>query len=149
MLWSRERFSLPLLRCFISLAALAASVASSAPCLAWEPAIAAQSGALAGNRHRVVVSTDIGGTDPDDFQSHDPQQSAPPRREDRGHHGRPAAARRRGASVDEATQLVDRPPTDSLRRISLRGSVPDLALNNARSGRCEASSGWRPLRILQ
>ncbi|MCB1129212.1 MAG: DUF1593 domain-containing protein, partial [Verrucomicrobiae bacterium] len=26
-------------------------------------------GALAGHRHRVVVSTDIGGTDPDDFQS--------------------------------------------------------------------------------
>ena len=29
----------------------------------------ASSGALAGHRHRVVVSTDIGGTDPDDFQS--------------------------------------------------------------------------------
>ena len=29
----------------------------------------ADSGALAGHRHRVVVSTDIGGTDPDDFQS--------------------------------------------------------------------------------
>ena len=29
----------------------------------------ANDGALAGNRHRVVVSTDIGGTDPDDFQS--------------------------------------------------------------------------------
>ena len=26
-------------------------------------------GALAGNRHRVIVSSDIGGTDPDDFQS--------------------------------------------------------------------------------
>src|SRR5699024_6734168 len=26
-------------------------------------------GALAGDRYRVVVSTDIGGTDPDDFQS--------------------------------------------------------------------------------
>jgi hypothetical protein len=26
-------------------------------------------GALAGERHRVLVSTDIGGTDPDDFQS--------------------------------------------------------------------------------
>jgi len=30
---------------------------------------AAHSGALAGHRHRVLVSTDIGGTDPDDFQS--------------------------------------------------------------------------------
>lgn len=29
----------------------------------------AGSGALDGNRHRVLVSTDIGGTDPDDFQS--------------------------------------------------------------------------------
>lgn len=30
---------------------------------------ASHSGALAGERHRVLVSTDIGGTDPDDFQS--------------------------------------------------------------------------------
>ena len=30
---------------------------------------APKGGALAGNRYRVVVSTDIGGTDPDDFQS--------------------------------------------------------------------------------
>ena len=30
---------------------------------------AADQGALAGHRHRVLVSTDIGGTDPDDFQS--------------------------------------------------------------------------------
>lgn len=30
---------------------------------------AADAGALDGGRHRVVVSTDIGGTDPDDFQS--------------------------------------------------------------------------------
>ena len=29
----------------------------------------ARGGALAGHRFRVVVSTDIGGTDPDDFQS--------------------------------------------------------------------------------
>ncbi len=29
----------------------------------------AQAGALAGHRYRVIVSTDIGGTDPDDFQS--------------------------------------------------------------------------------
>lgn len=28
-----------------------------------------QGGALAGERHRIIVSTDIGGTDPDDFQS--------------------------------------------------------------------------------
>jgi hypothetical protein len=26
-------------------------------------------GALAGHRHRVIVTTDIGGTDPDDYQS--------------------------------------------------------------------------------
>src|SRR5262245_10479144 len=32
-------------------------------------AAAADGGALAGNRHRVLVSTDIGGTDPDDYQS--------------------------------------------------------------------------------
>jgi hypothetical protein len=32
-------------------------------------AVATDGGALAGNRHRVLVSTDIGGTDPDDFQS--------------------------------------------------------------------------------
>jgi hypothetical protein len=31
--------------------------------------LASHSGALAGVRHRVLVSTDIGGTDPDDFQS--------------------------------------------------------------------------------
>ena len=31
--------------------------------------VTADSGALAGHRYRVVVSTDIGGTDPDDFQS--------------------------------------------------------------------------------
>lgn len=30
---------------------------------------ASDDGALTGHRHRVVVSTDIGGTDPDDFQS--------------------------------------------------------------------------------
>lgn len=34
-----------------------------------EPDWLASDGALAGKRHRVVVSTDIGGTDPDDFQS--------------------------------------------------------------------------------
>lgn len=32
-------------------------------------AAAAEGGALAGNRHRVVVTSDIGGTDPDDYQS--------------------------------------------------------------------------------
>jgi len=32
-------------------------------------ATASSSGALAGHRYRVIVSTDIGGTDPDDFQS--------------------------------------------------------------------------------
>ena len=33
------------------------------------PALRADAGALAGTRHRVIVSTDIGGTDFDDFQS--------------------------------------------------------------------------------
>ena len=33
------------------------------------PSVRADQGALAGQRHRVLVSTDIGGTDPDDFQS--------------------------------------------------------------------------------
>lgn len=32
-------------------------------------AVPADGGALAGNRHRVIVTTDIGGTDPDDYQS--------------------------------------------------------------------------------
>lgn len=31
--------------------------------------VIADSGALAGHRYRVLVSSDIGGTDPDDFQS--------------------------------------------------------------------------------
>jgi hypothetical protein len=34
-----------------------------------EHAATAHHGALAGERHRVIISTDIGGTDPDDFQS--------------------------------------------------------------------------------
>lgn len=37
--------------------------------LGLSPAAHADQGALAGQRHRVLVSTDIGGTDPDDFQS--------------------------------------------------------------------------------
>ena len=37
--------------------------------IAISPIATAHDGALAGVRHRVVVSTDIGGTDPDDFQS--------------------------------------------------------------------------------
>lgn len=31
--------------------------------------ISSTKGALDGHRHRVIISTDIGGTDPDDFQS--------------------------------------------------------------------------------
>lgn len=42
--------------------------AAATDALAQKARLAAE-GALAGNRHRVVVSTDIGGTDPDDFQS--------------------------------------------------------------------------------
>ena len=37
--------------------------------LAFAAAAVADTGALEGQRHRVLVSTDIGGTDPDDFQS--------------------------------------------------------------------------------
>jgi hypothetical protein len=37
--------------------------------LAGGGAVAADGGAQAGHRHRVLVTTDIGGTDPDDFQS--------------------------------------------------------------------------------
>ena len=39
------------------------------PLLAGTVRAAPDGGALAGRRHRVIVSTDIGGTDPDDFQS--------------------------------------------------------------------------------
>lgn len=50
---------------------LAAAVALSGPQKSEEPGRTgiANSGALAGHRYRVLVSTDIGGTDPDDFQS--------------------------------------------------------------------------------
>ena len=51
---------------------LSRSLAILAPALAWLSfglIAIAENGALSGNRHRVVVSTDIGGTDPDDFQS--------------------------------------------------------------------------------
>ncbi len=37
--------------------------------LAARATLATDDGALTGHRHRVVISTDIGGTDPDDFQS--------------------------------------------------------------------------------
>ena len=50
---------------------LAASATFLAPANAESPVAAPPppGGALDGNRHRVLVSTDIGGTDPDDFQS--------------------------------------------------------------------------------
>jgi len=50
---------------------LAATVALSEPQKSQEPGrtATANSGALSGHRYRVLVSTDIGGTDPDDFQS--------------------------------------------------------------------------------
>jgi hypothetical protein len=54
------------LRSFLPSAALGALLALAL--LAPAPA-AADAGALAGTRHRVIVSTDIGGTDFDDFQS--------------------------------------------------------------------------------
>ena len=51
--------------------ALAATVALSESQKLQEPGRTAivNSGALAGHRYRILVSTDIGGTDPDDFQS--------------------------------------------------------------------------------
>ena len=55
----------------VALSALSASQAESAPQA--PPGIdrptALHRGALAGHRHRVLISTDIGGTDPDDYQS--------------------------------------------------------------------------------
>ena len=50
---------------------LAATVVLSEPQKSQEPdrTAAANSGTLDSHRYRVVVSTDIGGTDPDDFQS--------------------------------------------------------------------------------
>jgi hypothetical protein len=52
-----------------SLAALAVTGSIWAVLPAGGVAFAADGGALAGDRHRVLVSTDIGGTDPDDYQS--------------------------------------------------------------------------------
>lgn len=51
-----------------SLAAVGVRLADGAP-LEPQDATIADRGALAGERYRVIVSTDIGGTDPDDFQS--------------------------------------------------------------------------------
>lgn len=48
---------------------MALSVSIWAVLVGGGPGIAADVGALDGNRHRVIVSTDVGGTDPDDFQS--------------------------------------------------------------------------------
>ena len=49
---------------------LAATVALSEPRRSQDAGeTAIRDGALAGHRYRVLVSTDIGGTDPDDFQS--------------------------------------------------------------------------------
>ena len=49
--------------------ALAVSIAFAAPSLVAAQQAPAAGGALDGVRHRVLVSTDIGGTDPDDQQS--------------------------------------------------------------------------------
>ena len=55
----------------LALSSLAITVAVAEPRNSNEPDEAAigHGGALAGHRYRVLVSTDIGGTDPDDFQS--------------------------------------------------------------------------------
>ena len=55
-------FSMNLLRPFSLLLGFVLAVVDTA-------ASSGSGGALAGDRHRVIVSTDIGGTDPDDFQS--------------------------------------------------------------------------------
>jgi len=52
----------------IALSVLGACNLDQMPDASAESAIS-EGGALDGNRHRVIVSTDIGGTDPDDFQS--------------------------------------------------------------------------------
>ncbi len=63
-----DQFSIPtklavlFLVCFSSVSALAEEGAELAR-------HSIEGGALTGERHRVIVSTDIGGTDPDDFQS--------------------------------------------------------------------------------
>ncbi len=54
-----------MLGCLAATGALAENQASNKP--DWKAS--AKSGALDGHRYRVIVSTDIGGTDPDDFQS--------------------------------------------------------------------------------
>ena len=59
-------------RSAIKLAVIVLSGLTTVSALAAEQPLANQSnhaGALAGHRHRVLVSTDIGGRDPDDFQS--------------------------------------------------------------------------------
>lgn len=56
------KMPLPLASAALLLRMTLAAVAPATPA-------AADDGALAGNRHRVVVTSDIGGTDPDDFQS--------------------------------------------------------------------------------
>lgn len=63
--WNTIILVILVLSCLAATGALAEIHASNEP----DRKTAAHSGALAGHRYRVLVSTDIGGTDPDDFQS--------------------------------------------------------------------------------
>ena len=63
--WNMIKLAVLALSSLAATGALAEIQTSSGP----DKKVAAHSGALAGQRYRVLVSTDIGGTDPDDFQS--------------------------------------------------------------------------------
>jgi len=62
--WKTIRFAILVLSCLVASGALAETRK-----LNELRKVTADSGALAGHRYRVLVSSDIGGTDPDDFQS--------------------------------------------------------------------------------
>lgn len=61
--------SMKLVAVLISTALASEALAEEAATRGSETKQTIQGGALAGHRHRVIVSTDIGGTDPDDYQS--------------------------------------------------------------------------------
>ena len=63
--WNTIKLATPALGCLVAGSSLSEIETSNKP----NVMSIARRGALAGHRYRVVVSTDIGGTDPDDFQS--------------------------------------------------------------------------------
>ena len=63
--WSMVKLAILAVSSLATTGAFAEARKSNAP----DAEAVAHSGALAGHRYRVLVSTDIGGTDPDDFQS--------------------------------------------------------------------------------